>query len=103
MRGAGHAGAVGDRGREHLVDVEHLERGRGADDVDDGVEGADLVEMHLLGRAAVNPSFCDGECFEGGEGAAPDAVGQARLFDHGGDVAVGADDRCFLRVHDDVG
>src|SRR5205823_3259222 len=97
------AGAVGDGGREHLVNVEHFECGGRADDVDDGVECADLVEMHLLGRAAVDSSFCDRECFEGGEGATPDAIRQARLFDHGGDVTVCADDRCFLRVHDDVG
>ncbi|MEJ7583893.1 MAG: hypothetical protein WKF43_07345 [Acidimicrobiales bacterium] len=41
----------------HLVDAEHLEGGAGADDVDDGVDAADLVEVDLLGgRRCRRPS-----------------------------------------------
>ena len=35
----------------HLVDAEHLERGARADDVDDGVERADLVEVRPRRRS----------------------------------------------------
>ena len=40
-----------DRAERDLVDAEHLERGAGADDVDDRVERADLVEVDVVGSA----------------------------------------------------
>ena len=52
------------RAERDLVDVEHLERGARADHVDDGVDAADLVEVDLLGRAAVQPALGLGERVE---------------------------------------
>ena len=43
--------ADGDRAGAHLVDAEHLEGGARADDVDDGVERADLVEVDARRRS----------------------------------------------------
>ena len=37
------------------------------------------------------------------ERAAPHAIGKSGFFDHGGDVAVGADDRCLLGLDVDLG
>ena len=53
-----HARARDDDRAVDDVDVEHLERRAGADDVDDGVEAPDLVEVHLLRWAAVQPPLC---------------------------------------------
>ena len=50
----------------HLVDAEHLERGARADDVDDGVDAADLVEVDLVGRAPVEAALDLGQRGEGG-------------------------------------
>ena len=52
-----------------LVDAEHLERGGRPDDVDDGVVPADLVEVHLVDRAAVQGGFDRGQLVEDGLGA----------------------------------
>ena len=99
--GSHHPGAGDDHRAVHDVDVEHLERGAGADDIDDGVEAADLVEVDLLGRPAVEAPLGLGEGGEDGEGTASDAIGQPSLFDEGGDVGGGAHDRGLVGV--DVG
>ena len=54
---AHHAGSGGDRRGAHLVDAEHLESGSGPDHVDDRVVPADLVEVDLVDRAAVQRRF----------------------------------------------
>ena len=86
----------------HLVDVEHLERRAGADDVDDGVEPADLVEVDLLGRPAVQASFGAASASNVASARTPHPIGKARLFDQAGDVPRGAHDRGLLGVHVDV-
>ena len=55
---------------------EQLEGGARPDDVDDGVEGADLVEVDRVGRHAVEAALRLGECGEDGQGAGADPVGQ---------------------------
>ena len=55
------AGADGDWTGPHLVDVEELQGGAGADDVDDGVEGAHLVEVDLVRWDAMETPFDLGE------------------------------------------
>ena len=101
--GPDHAGAGDDGGRPHLVDAEHLEGGAGADDVDDGVEPADLVEVDLLRRATVEAALGVGQRREGGQRAGRHAVGQPGLLDERRDVRRRADDRGVLRVHVQLG
>ena len=52
-----HAAADVERGRDDPVGAKPLEREHRADDVDDRVEGADLVKMHFLDRHVVNRGF----------------------------------------------
>ena len=54
-------------GRGDLVDAEDLERGDRADDVDDGVVPAHLVEVHLVDRAPVQRRFHLGQPAEDGQ------------------------------------
>ena len=58
---ADHAEARRHRAGPHLVDTEHLEGGGHTDDVDDRVDAAHLVEMHLGELATVQLSFDDGD------------------------------------------
>ncbi len=102
MRGADHPDAVRHWARLHFVDVEQLECRARADDVDDRVEAADLVEVDLLGRTAVEMAFGLGERVERAERAAPHPFRQAGLLDESGDVPRGAHDAALLGVDDDV-
>ena len=62
MIGAHPTRPDGDRVRGDLLDPERVEPGAGADDVDDRVDRADLMEVHVLDRLAV------GLCLGRGEG-----------------------------------
>ena len=53
-----------ERRRDHVVDAEPLEGVHRSDDVDDRVEGADLVEMDLLDRRVVDRRFGLGQPLE---------------------------------------
>ena len=55
--------------RAHLVDPEHLERGRRAHDVDDRVVPPDLVEVHLVDGPPVQGGLDLGQRAEHGQGA----------------------------------
>ena len=85
------------------VDVEHLEGGAGADDVDDGVERADLVEVDLAGRSAVELPLDLGQRPEDGQGPVPEPVGQSGLLDEAGDVGGGPHDGRLLGPDVDLG
>ncbi len=54
MRGADAAAADVQRRRDDAIGAERLEREHGADDVDDRVERADLVQVDLVERRAVD-------------------------------------------------
>ena len=64
VRALDRAAADVERRRYDVVDAEPLEPVHGADDVDDGVERADLVEVDLLDRRLVNRRFGLGEPLE---------------------------------------
>ncbi len=66
----------GDRSGDHLVDRQRLEGGGDADDVDDGVDGADLVELDIVGIDAVDRALGLGERVEHRLGTAAHAFGQ---------------------------
>jgi hypothetical protein len=63
-----------------------VDAGAGADDVDDGVEGADFVEVDLVAGGVVDLGFGIGEAGEGGDGGFFDGVGEGGVLDDGGDV-----------------
>ena len=59
-------------GRHHdAVGLEPLEGEHGADDVDDRVERADLVEVHLIHRHLVDARLGLGQAPKQGDGAIP--------------------------------
>ncbi len=76
--------------RHELVDPEHLERRRRPDDVDDGVVPADLVEVHLVDRTAVQRRLDAGQGAERGQGPLGHPVRQRSLRDERGDRADGS-------------
>ncbi len=61
----------------HRFHTQPLQAGHGADDVDDGVDRADLVEMHLLDGRAVHAGFGLGQALEDPQALSPDAPIQA--------------------------
>ena len=69
VRGTDHAEAHRDRRARDGVDLEKLERRAGTDDINDCVDPADLMEVDLVWRAAVEPSFRLGQRVEDGVGA----------------------------------
>jgi hypothetical protein len=87
----GAAADVEGRG-EPAVDGEGLGSGGGADDVDDGVDGTDLVEVDLFDGDGVDGGFGLAEELEGAAGAGFYGVrerGGGDDFEDGGEVAVG--------------
>ena len=99
-------GVCAEAGRQrtgaNLVDLENLEPGARADHVDDGVDAADLVEVDLLGRVAVDPSLCLGQLLEGGDRPLADPFGQASLLNQADDVRRCPHDRGLLDRHLDL-
>ena len=69
MRRRHHAAAHVERRADNTICSDPLEREHDADDVENGVEGADLVEMHLLDGHLMNRRFGFGEPLEQSLGA----------------------------------
>ena len=57
MRRLDRAAADVERRGDDAIDAERLERIDGANDVDDRIESAYFVQMHVLERGAVNGCF----------------------------------------------
>ena len=68
----------GDRVRGDLLDPQRVQPGAGADDVDDRVDRADLMEMHVLDRLAVGLRLGRGEGGKDGERRVADGRRQGR-------------------------
>ena len=68
-----HASPLGDGTGVDLVDVERFEGGAHADDVDDGVDRTDLVELDVVGLDAVQLALDGGESSEDGQRPLRDA------------------------------
>ena len=79
--------------------VQDLERPRGADDVHDGVQRPDLVEMDLLEGGAVHLGLAAAQELEGGERAPEHARGKPSPFQHAADLGVVAVGLGFLGAH----
>ena len=67
-------------------DAEQVEADRRADDVGDGIDGADFVEVHLLDRAAVDLGLGLGQLLEDAFGQIFLAGSERAAVDHGRDV-----------------
>ena len=73
------------RGDDDVGCAEPFEPGGRADDVEDGVDGADFVEVDFVDGAAVGAGFGLGEIAEHGDGAVADRSGEGAGFDDAGD------------------
>ena len=86
MRCLHRAIADDDRPAVHLVHAEELQSPHGADDVENRIDGADLVQMHLLRPHTVDLAFCFRDRREGRIGALAHGVGHAGGRDHLADL-----------------
>ena len=82
--------ADGDRAAHDALDVERFQRSTGADDVDDGIDRPDLMELDVVSRGAVHFSFHLGQQAEGSLGAVTNALGQICGVDQFADRPVAA-------------
>ena len=67
--------------RDNVGDSEPFKSVHGPDDIDDGIERADFVEVHSLDRRPVDRRFGLGETFEQRDCALLARVRQRRPFD----------------------
>ncbi len=81
-----HAASDVDRRHDHAIHAQAVEGVHGADDVDDRVERADLVQVHLLDRHLMNRGFSDREPLEERLCAVLPRRGQCRAVDERGDL-----------------
>ena len=92
-----HGGAV------YVIGIERIERERDADHVDDRIDRADFVKMHLFERNAVNFAFGDADFFENGQAVRCNPLVKAGGFDHPHDVRIMAMmRRRLVRIEHDV-
>ena len=87
MGAAGEAGAEAQRRGVDLVDAEQGKPGDRADDIDQGVGGADLVQVDLVDRGAVDLRLGRGEALEDADGALFDGIAEIAVGDAIGDVS----------------
>jgi len=80
-----HAAADVERGTVPGVNGEGVNSGTGSDDVDDRVDGADLMEMDLFDVSVVNLCLAGSEEFEGADGGVFYRIGQVCSLDKGAD------------------
>ena len=81
MRAPDEAGAFDDRRGENTRFVQQFERNTRADDIDNGVQRAYLVKMHLFGRQAVDFPFGHGDAFENRDGFIPCPIRERAALD----------------------
>ena len=82
--------ANGSGERDDALDTELVEERERTADVDERVERAELVEVDVLGRNAVDAALDLGEARERLQRPCPHALGKVRRLDELADVAVGA-------------
>lgn len=77
-----------DRGAINRLGLQRIERQRDADHVDDRIDRAYFVEMHLLERNAVDLALGDSDFFEYGQTVRGDPLVKAGGLDHFDDIRV---------------
>ena len=78
--------------------VEVVDAGGGGDDVDDGVDGSDLVEVDLVDGDVVDFGFGGAEELEGVDGEVFDGLGEGGVADEVADDGEGAAVGCSVRA-----
>ena len=86
MRRLHHAASDVDRRHDHVVHAQAVEGVHRADDVDDRVERADLVQVHFLDRHLMDRGFSHREPFKQRLCAVLPRRGQRRAVDERGDL-----------------
>jgi len=86
----GRDAAAAERNRRaaDTPDLEPRQRNRGAGDVDDGIDGSDLVKMDLFELRAMDPRLGAAERLEDRKCALPNVGLEPRLLDHIDDLVV---------------
>ena len=87
MRAAYGSASLAKEGNHDLVDVERVETHGCRDDVDDGIDGAHLVEVDLFRRGAVRLGLRLGQDLEHALCRAPCALGQRAGVDDRKDIS----------------
>ena len=90
MRAAYGPASLAQGGNHDLVDVERVETHGRRYDVDNGIDGADLVEVDLFRRGAVRLRLRLGQDLEHAPGRAPCALGQRAGVDDRKDIGQAA-------------
>ena len=72
------------------IDAEYLKSGARSDDVDDGIDRANFVELDIKHRHAMHCAFDRGECIECCEGAIANANWQIAVHQQFADHAIWA-------------
>ncbi len=85
-----HAATDVERGGVPAVDVERVDSGAGGNDIDDGIDGADFVEVDFFDVDVMDFGFGGAEEFEGVDGGLLDGSGEAGGLDEGADGGEGA-------------
>lgn len=65
----------------NALDIQRVDGQCYADNIDDGIDGSDFVEMHFLDGGAVNFGFRDGDFFENGQAERGCAIRKFRFAD----------------------
>ena len=77
---------AGKRADRYGIHSEPVQPGAAADDVDDGIQGADLVDVDLVGRCAMHSGLGLRDAFEDSEAGGLDRRGQCGALDHAADI-----------------
>lgn len=80
--------AIVQRGDEDFFDAERLDPGAGADDIRNGIKGADFVKADVLDGHAVDAAFRHGDAVKDTEGMFLDETGEVARLDQFADLAV---------------
>ena len=99
MLAARHPLADCNRRRDCSRHSQSVQRGGASHHIGNGIEGADLVEVHLLRLDAVSSCLRTGQPGEDVERARLDWLGEVGVLDRRPDIAPGADDRRSLDAH----
>ncbi len=90
MGAVDHASADVDGRAVPVTDVERVDTGGGADDIDDRVDSSDFVEVDFFDVYVVDFGFTGAEKFEGADGGLLYGIGQVRGLDEAADRREGA-------------
>ncbi len=83
-------GTIMQAGNEDFLHAERFNPHAGTDHVGNRIQGADLVEVHIVDRLAMDLGFGLGDAMEDGQRVLFDELGEFTLLDQGANLAVTA-------------